>query len=227
MRALCFAAVVSIFFLSSFFSLYILSGCRLDVYHTWCGLSANLECMSEMCCMRLAEIQDAKNSPKIRHLRSIAQICRAISLQWRHILTIGKKLVKPKYIQHMSSQNDKLRPTNGWHRLAGLWHPSKFQHVSRIGFVTAPTSLNWGQPNFARCLAVYWAGTLYIHFWGLLPPNGILPGAKFTLHPSLAFSYIGSITARHSRSGHQPNFMVWYLHATGWPSHSTVCGWTV
>jgi len=29
-------------------------------------------------------------------------------------------------------------------------------------------------------------------FLGLLPPDGILPSAKFTLHPSLAFSYIGS-----------------------------------
>jgi len=47
-------------------------------------------------------------------------------------------------------------------------------------------------------LAVSRAGTLYIHFRGLLPPDGILPGAKFTLHPSFAFSYIGSVTARHS-----------------------------
>jgi len=47
-------------------------------------------------------------------------------------------------------------------------------------------------------------------FWGLMPPNGIWPPAKFTLHPSLAFSYIGSVTARHSSSGRQPNFMVWY-----------------
>jgi len=30
----------------------------------------------------------------------------------------------------------------------------KFQRVSRLGFVTAPTSLNGGQPNFARCLAI-------------------------------------------------------------------------
>jgi len=30
-----------------------------------------------------------------------------------------------------------------------------------------------------------------------LPSNGILPSAKFTLRPSLAFSYIGSVTARH------------------------------
>ena len=46
------------------------------------------------------------------------------------------------------------------------------------------------------------AGTLYIHFRGLLPSDGILPGAKFTLRPGLAFSYVGSITARHSSSEH-------------------------
>ena len=43
---------------------------------------------------------------------------------------------------------------------------------------------------------VFW-DTVYIHFRGLLPPNGILTGAKFTLHPSRAFSYIGSVIARH------------------------------
>jgi len=31
-----------------------------------------------------------------------------------------------------------------------------------------------------------------------------------TLRPSLAFSYIGSVTARHSSSGRQPNFAAWY-----------------
>ena len=64
--------------------------------------------------------------------------------------------------------------------MASLGHLSKFERVSRLGFVAAVTSLNGGQPNFARCLAVSWASTLYIHFWGLLPPNGIFLGAKFT-----------------------------------------------
>jgi len=91
----------------------------------------------------------------------------------------------------------------GW-RVWGI--PSKFQRVSRLGFVTAPLSLNGGQLNFAQCLAVSRAGTLYIHFWGLLSRNGILPGAKFTLRPSLVFSCIGSVTARHSSSARQPNF---------------------
>ena len=75
---------------------------------------------------------------------------------------------------------------------------------------TPATSLSVGQPNFARSLAVSWAGTLYIHFWGLLPPDGILPRVKFTLRPSLTFSYIGSVTARYSSSGRQPNFEAWY-----------------
>jgi len=51
--------------------------------------------------------------------------------------------------------------------------------------------------------------TMYT-FWGLLRPYGILPGAEFTLRPSLAFSYVGSVTAQHSSSGHQPNYAAWY-----------------
>jgi len=42
----------------------------------------------------LLKIQDAKKSPKIRHLGTIAQICRAISSQLRQVSTIRKKLVK-------------------------------------------------------------------------------------------------------------------------------------
>jgi len=57
---------------------------------------------------------------------------------------------------------------------------------------------------FGRLLGWY---TVYrpVYILGLLSPNGILPAAKFTLHPSVAFSYIGSLTARHSSSGRQPN----------------------
>ena len=34
-----------------------------------------------------------------------------------------------------------------------------------------------------QCLAVFWAGILYMHFVGALAPDGILPAAKFTLCP--------------------------------------------
>jgi len=58
-----------------------------------------------------------------------------------------------------------------------------------------------------RCLAVSYAGTLHIHFLGILPAVGMLPGAKFTLRATLALSYrpIGSVTARHSTSECEPS----------------------
>jgi len=120
-----------------FFSSLNISGCRLDVYHTFtcCSLSVNLECRSEMCCTRLARNTGHKNDAKNRHLR-------------------------------------KLRPTNDWDRFGSLGHRSKFQRVSRLAFITAATSLTGGQQNFARCLVVFYAGTLYIQFRGLLPPGG-------------------------------------------------------
>ena len=52
----------------------------------------------------------------------------------------------------MSSQYGELRLTNYWDQLASLGHLSKFQRVSRLGFVTARTSLIGGQPNCAWCL---------------------------------------------------------------------------
>jgi len=52
---------------------------------------ANLECMSEMCCTRLAKNTGRKMAQKNHRVRTIAQICRAISSQLRHVLTIRKK----------------------------------------------------------------------------------------------------------------------------------------
>jgi len=64
---------------------------------------------------------------------------------------------------------------------------------------------------FGRLLGWY---TMYT-FLGLLPPDGILPRAKFTSRPSLAFLYIGSVTARHSSSWCKPNFAA---YSAGRPS---------
>jgi len=59
----------------------------------WCGLSANLRCRSEPCCTLLAENTGRKKLAKNRHLRTIAQLCRAISSQLRHVSRIGKNLL--------------------------------------------------------------------------------------------------------------------------------------
>ena len=130
-----------------------------------------------------------KKSPKIFHLGTIAQFCRAVALQLRHVSTIGKNL--------LNSNISSTCPHNMANEFA-----SCLRYCSDVAH-PRPTKLCM---MFGRLCA----GALYIHFWGLLPPDEILPGAKFTLRPSLAFSYIGSVTARHFSSGHQPNFVAWY-----------------
>ena len=46
-----------------------------------------------------------------------------------------------------------------------VWDTRTFHPVSRLGFVTAPTSLNGGQQNFAGCLAVSWlVHHIYINY---------------------------------------------------------------
>jgi len=54
-------------FLSSFLFPCLISavGHWIPYFHTWCGLSANLECRSEMCCTRLAGYAGHKNYAKI------------------------------------------------------------------------------------------------------------------------------------------------------------------
>ena len=61
-----------------------------------------------------------QNIAKNRHLRPIAQLCRAISSQLIH--AIGKKLVKQQYLLHMSPQYGELRPTSGWDPFVSLGH---------------------------------------------------------------------------------------------------------
>jgi len=59
---------------------------------------------------RLAESTGRKTSPKIRHLGTIAQLCRAISSQLMHIATIGKNLLDSNISPHVSSQYGELGP---------------------------------------------------------------------------------------------------------------------
>ena len=93
--------LLSFFFFFFVFSSPNLSGRRLDVYHTLAhGVAlvqiqnAGLKCAAH----GSLQIQDAKN----RHLGTIAQLCRAIPSQLRHVSTIGKKLVNQQYLLHMS-----------------------------------------------------------------------------------------------------------------------------
>ena len=178
---------------SFFFSSPVVSRRRFDVYRHDVAFSANLECRSEMCCTYAAgckynKQKIAKNSPSAHH-RTILSGCIFATKPDID----NRKNIEQQYLLHMFSQYGELRPTNGWDRFVSLRHPSKFQQVSQLGVVTAATSLNGGQANFARCLAVSWAGTLYIDYRGILLPNGIVPCAKFT---SVSYTHLTLPTNR-------------------------------
>jgi len=126
-------------------------GC-LPYFHTWCGLSANVGCRSETYCMRLAENTGRKRLPKIRDLRTIAQLCWAISLQQCTYQQSEKNL--------LNSNISPTHPEIGWDRFL-VWGTPAFQRVLRLGSVTAWHSSSGRQPNFAamnRVRHVYSAG---------------------------------------------------------------------
>jgi len=83
------------------------------------------------------------------HVGSITQLCRAVSSQLRHVLTIGNKPIKQQYLLHTSSNYGELRPTSSWDRSVSLGHPSKFQQLSLLGIVATRHSNSGRQPNFA------------------------------------------------------------------------------
>jgi len=87
---------------------------------------------------------------------------------------------------------------NGFRVFASLLHRRRSTEVNQTLHGVWPSSA-----------LVHYRG-LYT-FWELLPFNGILPGANFTLPPRHAFSYIGSVTARHSSTTYASvNFAAWY-----------------
>jgi len=118
---------------------------------------------------------------------------QAISSQLRHISTIWKELVKQQYLLHMSTVHMvNVSPLtaeidswvwgipanfNGFHVFASLLHRRRSTEVNQM----------------ARCLGVYWAGTLCMHFWGFLPPKRIMSGAKFALHACLRSPILASL----------------------------------
>jgi len=157
-----------------------------------------------MCCTRLDENTWHKKDAKLGHLRTIVQICRAISSHLRHVSTFEKPVISniSTTCPHNMMNFGPLTVEAGW-RVSCT--PANFNGVRVLASLLhrrCSTEVNqnlhdvWPSPGL-----VY-----YIHFRWLMPPNGILPFAKFTLRPSPAFSYYGSFIARHWSSGRQPSF---------------------
>jgi len=143
---------------------------------------------------------------KNRYQYTITQVYRAVSSQIEHVLTIGirKKNLLNCSVLPMPAQYGELRPTNDWDWFGSLGPQANFS-----GFVSCLhycSDVAYRRPTklctiLGHLLCWY---TIYT-FLGLLPPDRIfLLGAEFTIRPSLAFAYIGNVTARHFSSVHQP-----------------------
>jgi len=119
-----------------------------------------------MCCTRLAGNAGPKISPKIRHLGTIAQLCRAISSQLKHISTIGKKLlnstISPICLYYMVNFDlltaeifslvwDTPAYFNGFRVLAALLHSTVVLGVSQTA------ALNRGRHLYSAVRPSRWA----------------------------------------------------------------------
>jgi len=140
------------------------------------------------------------------------KICPAISSQIRHVSTIGKKHVKQQYLLHMSHNmaNFGLLAAEIGPEVCGT--PANFN-----GFRVCPSLLQRRRSAEAnQTLHDAWPCPELVHyiffytFSGALAPWLNFTRSKFTLRPSLAFSYIGSVTVRHSSSERKTNLVAWY-----------------
>jgi len=145
-------------------------------------------------------------TPKNRHLGTIAQLFRAISLQLRHVSTVGKKNLLNSNTSRMSSQYGKLRPTSDWDCFVSLGHPSKFQRLSCLGSVTARHCSSLRQPNFAalnRGRHLYSAG--WLSCWALAHIVTIL-----TVF-AVCITEVFRLTYRQRRTTTSPHIVKWCM----------------
>jgi len=122
-----------------------------------------------MCCLRLAANTGRKKVAKNCHLGTIAQLCRAISSQLRHVSTIGKNLLSSNISSTCPHNMVNFGPLaaeivslvwgargnfNGFRVLATLLQRRRSTEVNQ--------TLHYVWPSPAA------PGTLYIHFRDLL-----------------------------------------------------------
>jgi len=168
MQTLYFAAVVSssCFFFPPLFSA-IQIGC-LPYFHTQCGLSANLECRSELCCMRLTETQDAKNCQKFA-ICAPSHNFVGLSSQLRHVSTLGRKnllnINTSSTCPHNMVNFSPLTAEIGSLVCGTTPNFNRFRDRSYYCTYVA----HWRPIKVARCLAISWAATVYT-FSGALAP---------------------------------------------------------
>ena len=166
-------------------------------------------------CGKYSTQKIAKISPSGHHRTTSLPV----SSQLRHVSTIRKKLVKHQFCFTCLHNMANFGPLTAEIGLPVSGTPANFN-----GFrVLASLLQQCNSPEVNQTLHYLWLSPGLVHyiyiFGDSCPPplsDGIMPGAKLTVRPSLAFSYICSVTARRSSSGRQQNFAAWYKEWNYW-----------
>jgi len=99
--------------------------------------------------MRLAANAGRKKSLKSCHLRTIAQLCRAISSQLRHVSTVRKKTCKAAICPPEAQQYGYFGPLAAQIGLPVWGTPANFNGFRVLVALLARQSSSERQPNFA------------------------------------------------------------------------------
>jgi len=127
----------------------------------------------------------------------------------------------------MSLQFGELQPTSGSDLLARLGHPGRFQLVSRLGFVTAATSLNgghqtlhdvWPSPGLVHCVYIFRGSCAIMEFYHV--QNSLC--VQVLRSPILAALGVRESLWHRIHGMELPNFCRGrHLYSAGWPSRWT------
>jgi len=149
-----------------------------------------------------------KKSSKIRNLGTIAQVCRAISLQVRHVSTVRKNILSRNTFLTSPYNMVSFGPLTAEIILLVWGTPANFN-----GFrVLASLLQRCRSPEANQTVYNVWPSpglVHHIHFRGLLPRalaawwNFARCNIHFTFKSCILLYW--HITAWHSSSGHQPN----------------------
>ena len=157
-----------------------------------------------MCCMWLAENTGCKNSPKIRHLCTIARLCQAISSQLRHVSAIGKNLLNTDTSSTCPHNMVNFGPLTS-EIACGVWGTL----ANFNGFRILPSLLQQRRsPEVNQTLHDVWLSPGLLHYiciFGISCPLTNFVRCKIHLASKSCILYW-----QHSRSGRQPNFAAWY-----------------
>jgi len=175
-----------------------------------------------MRCTRLAENTGRQNDAKNRHLGTIAQLCRAIFSQLRHASTIGKNLLSSNIFFTWPYNMVNFGPLAS-EIVSLVWDaPANFNGCRLLASLPQRRRLMEGN----QTLRDVWPSPARLHyiylFGGCCRVTEFCQVQNSVCVLQVLRDPIGSVTARHSSSGRESNFVALstgrHLYSAGRPS---------